>query len=97
MGYLIKVKEHSYKQDPEEITPENGTNFKLKELYEMLDCKTIEIVGLSSCQIMVIDEEGKMNDSPYNDMATHYFRKAHPETRDFIVGNALVCSTSDVE
>ena len=98
MAYLIKTKEEdSNSQKPEEKTPENGKNFKLKELYKMLDCKTIEVVGLSACQIMIIDEEGKLNELPYNDMATYYFRKAHPETRDFIVGNALVCSSNDIE
>ena len=98
MGYLIKVREEdSHKQEPKEISPENGKHFKLKELYKMLDCKMIEIVSLNACQIMIIDEEGKMNDAPYNDMATYYFRKAHPQNNDFIVGNALVCSSNDVE
>jgi len=98
MGYLIKVREEeSNNQEPKEISPENGKNFKLDELYKMLDCKMIEIVNLSACQIMIIDEEGKMNDAPYNDMATYYFRKAHPKNHDFIVGNALVCSSNDIE
>jgi hypothetical protein len=97
LGYLIKVKEgDSNSQEPKEIKPENGKNFKLKELYDMLDCNMIEVVNLTSCQIMIIDEEGKINDSPYNDMATYYFRKANPENRDFIVGNALVCSSDDL-
>ena len=45
MGYLIKVKEgDSNSQEPKEIKPENGKNFKLKELYDMLDCNMIEVV-----------------------------------------------------
>jgi hypothetical protein len=42
-----------------EVQPKNGENFKLAELYELLDCQTIELVHLSSGKLMVIDEEGK--------------------------------------
>lgn len=96
MGYLIKTKElGEMRQEPEEVTPENGENFKLKELYDMLDCDTIEHIYLSPCQYMIIDENGKLNDSDYNDLATYYFRKAHPQNHDFIVGNALICSSKE--
>ena len=46
-------------------------------------------------ELGIIDENGKLNESSYNDMATHYFRKAHPQTHDFIVGKALICSSKE--
>ena len=45
----------------------------------------------SPTQVMVINEEGKLLNLPYNAVATEAFRMAFQPTDDFIVGDALLC------
>ena len=40
---------------------------------------------------MIINEEGKLNNLPYNDNATVLYRANFRNTTDFIVGDALLC------
>ena len=40
---------------------------------------------------MVINEEGKLLNLPYNAVATEAFRMAFQPTDDFIAGDALLC------
>ncbi len=42
-----------------EIEPKNGTDFKLDELYEHLQCELVEVINLNQDDIMVVDEDGK--------------------------------------
>lgn len=51
------------------VKPANGTDFTLKELYQLLDCTTIELVNAFNGDILVIDEDGKGN-KPKNTRAT---------------------------
>lgn len=76
--------------DSQLIDPINLTDFKLDQLYEVLECDTVEMVYLDGKEVMLIDEEGKFS-KDYNDKATEIFRKHHPDSRDYIVGNAIVC------
>ena len=75
----------------------NKTNFNLKELYKLIDCDTIEVVYLSNGDLMIIDENGKLLEKRYNDYATKILRTNNPENRDFIVGDALICSSSELK
>ena len=77
-----------------DVFPENGTHFSLKELQSFVE-GYIEIVFLGD-DIMVVNEEGKLNGLPYNVAATDYM-KANSRYDDFIVGNALVCKRSEVK
>ena len=71
------------------IVPKNGNDFKLKELYEMLNCELIEVVQTNSAGIiMIIDEEGKLKNLPINIEASRLSKIGD----DYIVGNAVVCS-----
>lgn len=98
MANLIKVSQEGISnQKLEKIEPKNKKNFTLKELYEILDCDTIEVVYLSNGNIMIIDENGKLLDKRYNDYATNILRTDNPDNRDFIVGNALVCNSSELD
>lgn len=75
----------------EEVAPENGTDFQLEELHEMLECRTIEVVYLRDGNLIIIDEEGKMFDKPVNVPATN--RVLHDLLPgDYIAGNMLLCS-----
>jgi len=60
------------------VYPKNGTDFSFEELYPLLKCDTIEIVRLSSAEIMLIDESGKPNGKPVNRIASAMYK----ETRE---------------
>lgn len=81
-----------------EVKPENGRDFKLEELYKLLDCEMIEIIHLGGHfdgQIMIIDEEGKLTGKQRNRVATDIFMVDRTWS-DTIVGKALVCLDSEV-
>lgn len=80
--------------DKIDVKPENGKTFKLKELYKIIDCTMVEFIYIDN-YIMIIDEEGKLNNKPVNDVATYYFRK-HKKIHDIIVGNALICNRDEI-
>ena len=45
-----------------EVSPENGTDFTIKEVYKLLNCRIVEVLPLYNGKIMIIDEEGKLRD-----------------------------------
>jgi hypothetical protein len=68
----------------EVISPKNGNDFNLEELYNHLHCDTVEVVYLSSYDIMLIDESGRINDRPRNVFATRLYlatRQSKEETK----------------
>ena len=71
------------------VTPRNGTDFQLDELYEILKCELIEIVRAPKNKecIFVVDEEGKLTRKKFNAVATKMY---HFED-DYIVGDVLYC------
>lgn len=78
--------------------PANGQAFTLQELYALLDCQTIEIIRPAvENLLMVIDEDGKMKNLPWNATATSIFREAGGATWDHIVGPALVGTTEEID
>lgn len=89
------MKDIIYKANGEviETSPKNGTNYTLEELKEIVG-GYIEIIHLTENKIMVVNEEGKLNNLPYNDNATLRFRFF--KTIDFIVGDTLVCHTNRI-
>ena len=72
-----------------EIEPKNGTDFQLQECYKLLGCDMIQVIPTRAGRIMVIDEEGKLNNKPVNREATAMV-ELFPG--DYIVGDALICS-----
>jgi len=71
-----------------EVKPKNGKYFKLKELQTIVG-GYIECVYLKDDMTMVVNEDGKLNGLPYNDLATKIMYKNG--FFDVIVGPALVC------
>ena len=67
-----------------------GEPFTLDELKSFVG-GWIECVYLSKSQVMVINEEGKLHNLPYNAIATEAFRMAFQPSDDYIVGDALIC------
>ena len=72
------------------VVPENGTDFKLPELYRHADCKTVEMVPMPDGRTMWVDEDGIRNGKPANPEATKLVAK-WLGSGDFIKGKALVC------
>ena len=74
-----------------EVSPKNlGECFTLEELKGFVG-GWIECIHISPTQVMVINEEGKLLNLPYNAVATETFRMSFQPTDDFIVGDAWLC------
>lgn len=76
------------------VEPSNGEDFSLEELRRFVGGH-IEMVRLSKSQVMVVNEEGKVNDLPENQYATMLVNIAG--IRDVIVGNVLVCDITKIK
>ena len=68
--------------------PENGKFFTLKELQTIVG-GYIECLSLKNGMTMVVNEEGKLEGLPYNDLATDIAYNSG--YMDIIVGIVLVC------
>ena len=79
-----------------EVSPANGKDFKYDELKGFVE-GYIEIVNLGKKKVMVVNEEGKLMNLPVNNEATRIMAEMLPMSRDYIVGNALVCKTSEIK
>lgn len=67
-----------------EVKPENGTDFQLKEMYKMLQCEMIELISLANGMYMVIDEEGKLTNNPeINKKATELFQEGRMSAKEY--------------
>jgi hypothetical protein len=78
------------------VSPSNGKDFKLQELYTHVGCDTVEMVPLPDGRIMWVDENGIRNAKPYNEAATKLVAK-WLGSGDFIKGRALVCPAKMVK
>lgn len=85
-----------YKSNGEEVsvTPANGKNFTLKELQDIVH-GYVEIINLSHPLIMVVNEEGIIEELPMNVKASQI--AASYNRGSFIVGDVLVCKASMIE
>lgn len=74
------------------VTPKNGKDFSIKELYQLLGCDTVEVVypAYSINCIFIIDEEGKLRGKDINYTATMMWGYMH----DHLVGDVIFCPTS---
>ncbi len=64
-----------------EVSPQNGTDFKLAELTAIVGGH-IEIVNLPDGRIMICNEEGKLLELPRNEQATSLVGFPTPEERE---------------
>ena len=85
-----------------EITPQNGTDFQLDEIYSHLsydgpEVNTFELVHLHDGRYMLIDEEGKLKKEPViNPIATAFYLQGRSYYSDMIVGNVIICDSNMV-
>ena len=82
-------------KEAEDYTPKNGKTFKLDEMQGIVG-GYIEIINLKDGRMMIVDEEGKLNNKAVNIPATNILRRDH-FTTDYIVGTAIVCDADMVE
>ena len=77
-----------------EIKTNNGTDFKLDELYKHLQCSLVDVISLNQDDIMVVDDEGKLKaNNVVNVNATMFAQENQAITSwDYIAGNAIVCN-----
>ena len=78
-----------------EVSPKNGTDFTLDELKDIVG-GYIEILPLGKKYLMVVNDEGKLQGLPINHAATSVLCNVY-RTNDYIVGNALICKTSEIK
>lgn len=78
-----------------DVNPSNGSDFSLEELQDFVG-GYIEIVRLSSTQLMVVNEEGKIHNLPINTNATLLYIMATGR-KDTIVGDVLICETNKIK
>lgn len=72
------------------VKPKNGTDFSLEEAQSVVG-GYVEVIHLSSTQLMIVNEEGLLRKLPYNKQASliaYMARKANA-----IVGDVLVCDS----
>ena len=77
-----------------DLVPNDTKAFTLKEMQEIVG-GYIEMIHLKNGDIMVINEEGKLNALRINDDATQIFQENFGDT-DVIVGNVLLTSAKFV-
>ena len=77
-----------------EIEPNNGTDFKLDELYKHIQCSLVEVINLNQDDIMVVDGEGKWaSNNVVNVNATVLAQENRAIVFwDYVAGDAIVCN-----
>ena len=73
-----------------DIEPKNGTDFKLEELQAIVG-GLIQIIEINNTEIMVMNEDGKLEMLPLNEKATAIYQ-SEVYAGDIIVGDALICN-----
>jgi Domain of unknown function (DUF3846) len=74
------------------VLPKNKTDFKLDELQNYVG-GFIEIVRTKGNKMMIINEEGKINELPVNYKATEMYQY---DEFDFIAGDVLICNENEI-
>jgi|688.fasta_scaffold85641_3 hypothetical protein len=81
------------------ITPKNGCDFTLEELYQHIGCELVEIIYLNNPGepddlVMIGDEEARLKDASLNALATDLYQK-NWDTQMDIVGNVILCQNKN--
>ena len=80
------------------ITPKNSSDFKLEELYQLIECDMVQMIRLADGRTMWMDEESKLRTLPPepNHKATQLLLRAGGIPWDVVLGNVLLCSDKEV-
>jgi hypothetical protein len=71
-----------------EVSPKENNQFSLSEMQKFVG-GYIEIIWLSSTEVMVLNEEGRLNGLPCNVDASNL-------ANQHIVGNVLICNVNQI-
>ena len=77
------------------VKPENGKDFKYEELRNFVG-GYIETVYLKNNEIMIVNEEGKINDLDINENATNVYIQSYG-VMDIIVGDVLLTKIKNIK
>lgn len=77
-----------------DVTPKDGYKFSLEELQNLVG-GYIERIAMPNGQAMYINEEGKLNDLPWNSRATTILKLHGLIPHDYIVGNVVILSNEE--
>ncbi len=77
-----------------DAVPENGTDFSLEEMQKIVG-GLVEIIDLDENKCIVLNEEGKIDDLPFNEEATKIFH-SYFKTDDYIIGDVLICDNEQI-
>lgn len=91
MATLIKVDGSESEQKPA-----NGKSFTLEELQRFVG-GYIQELRMPSGSFLLFDEEGKMKNKPINGRATLIGRTCGTAHDDCVVGDALICTASELD
>ncbi len=78
-----------------EVKPKNSTDFIFGELSEIVG-GNIGVIQLSDRRVMIFNEQSKMRDLPFNELATMLSQDSI-RTGDYIAGDVLVCDKNQVK
>jgi len=79
------------------VTPANGHEFTLEEIRGYIG-GYLEGISLTTSLSIYLDEEGRLKNKPYNEVATHElwkYRNDHRISRTTLVGDVLIASTRE--
>lgn len=79
----------------EHVCPKNGTDFLLEELNNIVN-GSIEVIAITPGHYMIVNESGKLLALPHNRLASTIF-SIYTDAEDSIVGDVLICPTSEVQ
>lgn len=80
----------------EQVTPKNGRKFSLEEAQKIVG-GYIQLFYIEETEEMIVcNEEGKLHDLPFNELATTYAHMHNALPTDFLVGNVLICKRNEI-
>ena len=80
-----------------DVEPKNKKNgFSLQELYDLIGCRLVELVYLPNDEIIIVDEEGLINNSELNIKITQIARQKSGYQYT-LFGNAILCKSEEVK
>ncbi len=78
-----------------DVEPKNKKDgFGLQELYNLIGCRLVELVYLPNDEIIIVDEEGLVNDSELNVKITQIARQKSGYQYT-LFGNAILCKSEE--
>lgn len=78
-----------------DVEPKNKKDgFELQELYNLIGCRLVELVYLPNDEIIIVDEEGLVNDSELNVKITQIARQKSGYQYT-LFGNAILCKSEE--